>query len=245
MTTTPTAELLPGDDAASAGALEAIPESGRAYAQVVAPPVRRGFYDRFGKRCLDLALGVPLLLVAAPVVALLCLLVALGSRGPALYVAKRAGKGGREINVLKLRTMVHDADLLPARWRRESPLLAQEYAENFKLRDDPRVTAIGRILRRTSLDELPQLWNVVKGEMSLVGPRPYIQRELGLVPEAAAIITRVKPGLTGLWQVQGRNAIRPLERMRLDAAYAVEHSFIEDVSILARTIRPLLQRNGY
>jgi lipopolysaccharide/colanic/teichoic acid biosynthesis glycosyltransferase len=209
------------------------------------PRQRSGsFYDRYGKRMLDLMLGVPLLLAALPAIALLALLVRLTSQGPALYVARRVGKHGREFNVLKLRTMVHDAHLLPARWSQESPALAREYAENFKLRHDPRITRVGRLLRGTSLDELPQLWNVVKGDMSLVGPRPYFGSELALIPEAAPLITRVKPGLTGRWQVQGRNSIKPPERMRMDAAYAFDHSFAGDLAILAGTIRPLLRRDG-
>jgi lipopolysaccharide/colanic/teichoic acid biosynthesis glycosyltransferase len=204
-----------------------------------------GIYRRFGKRLLDLVLGIPLLLLAVPLVLVLALLVLATSGWPAFYVARRAGRHAKEFSMLKLRTMVRDADLALLLWQAEHPDLAAEYAANFKVRHDPRITPLGRILRRLSLDELPQLWNVVRGEMSLVGPRPYYLRELEPHPQVMASILSVRPGLTGPWQVDGRNALHPRLRMRLDQLYGQDHSLADDLLYLVRTLKPLLRPNGY
>jgi lipopolysaccharide/colanic/teichoic acid biosynthesis glycosyltransferase len=140
--------------------------------------------------------------------------------------------------------MVRDADSALARCLAENPDLAEEYRTNFKLSQDPRITRAGRFLRRTSLDELPQLWNVIRGDMSLVGPRPYHLWELEEVPHALETICRVRPGLTGPWQVNGRNALSPAERMLSDFNYVEHHDLKEDLVFVLRTIETLLKPNG-
>ncbi len=143
---------------------------------------RGGFYRRRGKRVLDLALGIPLALVALPIVVASAAAVLITSGRPIFYRATRIGRGGREFSMWKLRTMVPNAEQVLADWLERNPELAAEYQANFKLRDDPRVVPFGRFLRRTSLDELPQLLNVLRGDMSLVGPRPYFDHELEPFP---------------------------------------------------------------
>ncbi len=202
------------------------------------------FYRRYGKRVLDLALGLPLLMLSLPLILLLAAAVMATGGLPAFYSATRVGKGGREFQMWKIRSMVRDADEALERWRKMHPEVDREYSENFKLRDDPRVTSLGRFLRRSSLDELPQLWNVVTGDMSLVGPRPYYISELEPYPDVFITVTSLRPGLTGPWQVRGRNAIPPLHRMRLDKHYAANLSVGSDLAYLASTIRPLLKADG-
>jgi undecaprenyl-phosphate galactose phosphotransferase len=140
--------------------------------------------------------------------------------------------------------MVKNAEEIRASWRETNPDLERLYSQDFKLKDDPRVTRLGHFLRRTSLDELPQLWNVVRGEMSLVGPRPYFAWELEPYPDLKAAITALRPGITGPWQVGGRNQIRPEERMAIEQAYTERCSLRTDLSYLLRTFRPLFKANG-
>lgn len=205
---------------------------------------RRGFYARYGKRALDLALGVPLLLLASLVVLVLALLVLASSGWPPFYRARRVGRGGREFSMWKLRSMVRDADQALARWREENPSLAAEYAQNFKLKDDPRVTRLGRFLRRSSLDELPQLWNVVRGDMSLVGPRPIVAEELKFYRESAGEFLSLRPGMTGLWAVSGRNQVEYPQRTWFELSYCRGYSFLGDLRLLARTALVALRMNG-
>lgn len=202
------------------------------------------FYHRRGKRALDIVLGLPLTLIAAPIVLLLAGLIVLTHGWPPFYGALRAGKDGREFRMWKLRTMVRDADDRLRLWREEHHELAAEYSENFKLRADPRITRLGRFLRRSSLDELPQLWNVIRGEMSLVGPRPYYLSELECFPHMLPDISSVRPGLTGPWQVGGRNELTPANRMLLDRHYARTCSLKSDAVYLVRTSLPLIKANG-
>ena len=156
---------------------------------------------------------------------------------PVFYCARRVAQGGNPISVVKFRTMQADAERILSRLLRE-PRIAAEYRQNFKLRQDPRCTRLGRFLRRTSLDELPQLWNVLVGAMSLVGPRPIVAEELPLyrsVPDGEAAYLAVKPGITGLWQVSGRNETTYEERVRLDVEYVRKRSLLADLRILLRT----------
>jgi lipopolysaccharide/colanic/teichoic acid biosynthesis glycosyltransferase len=201
-------------------------------------------YRVWGKRLFDLAVGLPLALLALPLIGVLACFVILTSGWPPFYGARRLGLNGSTFRMWKLRTMVKDADTLPQRWQETQPELAQEYCANFKLRNDPRVTPLGRWLRRTSLDELPQLWNVLRGEMSLVGPRPYYAHELETHPEVLSAVTQVRPGLTGPWQVSGRNALVPEVRMELDRRYVTDRSFQADLLYLCRTVKTLLKANG-
>lgn len=160
------------------------------------------------KRLFDLAIGVPLAIIALPIVAIAALVVVITSGWPPFYGARRVGLNGHEFSMWKLRTMVRDADKVLRHWQEQNPELAEEYRSNFKIKDDPRITPFGKFLRRTSIDELPQLWSVIKGDMSLVGPRPYYESELVAFPGAYDLITRVRPGLTGPWQGQQRSEMR-------------------------------------
>ncbi|MDR5709089.1 MAG: exopolysaccharide biosynthesis polyprenyl glycosylphosphotransferase [Armatimonadota bacterium] len=192
------------------------------------------------KRAMDLALGSALALLAAPVVAAAAMAVKLDSSGPAFHVEPRIGRGGRRFPCFKLRTMYVDA---PARLEAHlatDPEAQEEWERYRKLRShDPRVTRVGRFLRRWSLDELPQLWNVLRGEMSLVGPRPYLPEEMALL--SADGMLDVSPGMTGLWQVSGRNALDFRTRQLLDRWYVGNWSPWLDLFILLRTPPAILR----
>ena len=192
------------------------------------------------KRVLDVVatlLGGALIL---PLILLLCLLVWMESRGPVFYKDRRMGRNGRLFSCIKFRTMVPDAEELLQRMLKEDEEMRNEYIKYHKLRDDPRVTRIGRFLRKTSLDELPQIWNVLRGEMSLVGPRPYLPRESGDIGTRQGEILRVTPGITGPWQVAGRNDRSFSERVQMDADYVHDWSVWLDLVLLAQTVRSLL-----
>jgi Undecaprenyl-phosphate galactose phosphotransferase WbaP len=200
--------------------------------------------SRRTKRVLDLiatAFGSVLVL---PVLLVLSLLVWLESGRPVFYSAQRMGRDGRLFSCLKYRTMVSDAEAMLWRLMEDDPEIRREYSEYHKLRADPRVTRVGRFLRKTSLDELPQLWNVIKGEMSLVGPRPYLPRESSEIGVAQREILRVPPGITGPWQVSGRNDTSFGERVGIDAYYVRNWSVWLDLVILARTAKTLLLDRG-
>jgi lipopolysaccharide/colanic/teichoic acid biosynthesis glycosyltransferase len=198
------------------------------------------------KRALDVVAAGVLALVAAPVVALGAIGVACSSPGPVLFVQERAGRHGRPFRVFKLRTMRADAETVLAAHLASDPAAAAEWARYGGLADDPRVAGpVGRLLRRTSVDELPQLWNVVRGEMSLVGPRPLDRAVRGLCdPEHLAVRERVRPGLTGAWQVAGRNDVDLAGMRELDLAYVQAWRPRLDARILARTPGAVLRRRG-
>jgi lipopolysaccharide/colanic/teichoic acid biosynthesis glycosyltransferase len=201
-------------------------------------------YVRHLKRGFDLVLGGVLLVLFAPVILLAALAVAATSGLPAFYASERVGKGGKTFRMWKLRTMCRDADAIKTRWPETDPDLYAEYARHQKLVQDPRTTAVGRLLRRTSIDELPQLLNVVRGDMALVGPRPYMPAELAESPETRALVTRVRPGITGPWQVGGRNRILPDARLDVDRLYITNQGFFRDLECLLRTLGVLLRMNG-
>ena len=161
------------------------------------------------------------------------------------YIVHRGlGRDGKLFSCLKFRTMVPDAEAALQRLLAEDPQAREEYAKYHKLREDPRVTRVGRFLRKTSLDELPQLWNVLRGEMSLVGPRPYLPRESEDIGVTQSDILRVYPGITGPWQVNGRNHASFDERVRMDAHYVRDWSVWLDIVLLARTVRTLVSDRG-
>ena len=199
-----------------------------------------GLYLRYGKRLLDLVGAVVTLIVGAPVFALAALLVKLESRGPVLYKSVRIGRGGRPFTFYKLRSMVKGADL----HRHRLSHLNETDGPVFKIARDPRVTRVGRFLRTTSIDELPQLINVLRGEMSLVGPRPPIPPEVAQYEPWQMRRLEVQPGLTCLWQISGRSRIGFQEWMRLDLEYIKHRSFWLDMKILLRTIPAVLSREG-
>jgi undecaprenyl-phosphate galactose phosphotransferase len=163
---------------------------------------------------------------------------------PVLFGHDRVGRGGRAFRCYKFRTMVPDADRVLAELLARDPEARATWARDYKLREDPRVTRIGAWLRRTSLDELPQLWNVLRGDMSLVGPRPVMAEELGRYGDAARYYLDVRPGLTGLWQISGRNDIDYPERVALDAWYIKNWSIWYDIVILAKTVRVVRDAKG-
>ena len=205
---------------------------------------RPTLYVRFGKRALDLVIGVPLLVAALPAIVLLAAVVVATSGWPPFYRSRRVGRGGREFGMWKLRTMVRDAEAQIRSWRESDPSLLAEYSHNFKVRDDPRVTAFGRWLRRTSLDELPQLWNVVKGDMSLVGPRPIVADELRHYGREASTLLSVRPGITGMWQLNGRGRISYPERTLLELDCCQSLGLRRDLSMLVRTLTAPFRFDG-
>jgi exopolysaccharide biosynthesis polyprenyl glycosylphosphotransferase len=207
-------------------------------------PKRKGV-NFFIKRAFDYCLTIPGLILISPLLLLIAIAIKLNSSGPVIFRQKRVGLGGRIFEAYKFRTMYKDAD----------PSLHQEhikaYAEGMldetkgiKLKDDPRITRVGRFLRETSLDELPQTFNVLKGEMSLVGPRPVVVYEADLYDLWHSERFNVLPGITGLWQVTGRSTVTFDEQLRLDIRYIRNQSLLLDIQILLKTISAVLSKRG-
>lgn len=196
------------------------------------------------KRAMDLSLVIFGGLVCLPLIGLIALLIKINSPGPIIYGSVRIGFKGRRFRAWKFRTMVIDADKALERYLATHPEKREEWEKNFKLSDDPRITRLGRWLRCTSLDELPQLWNVLVGEMSLVGPRPMLKAEIINYGEGFDLYTRVVPGITGPWQISGRNNLSYPERIRLNSNYVRNWSPWLDLYILARTVNVVLRRDG-
>lgn len=192
------------------------------------------------KRVLDLLATAAGGIFALPLLLFLGALVWLESGGPVFYADKRMGRNGELFSCLKFRTMVPDAEDALRRILQEDPDARAEYARYHKLREDPRITRVGRFLRKTSLDELPQLWNVLKGEMSLVGPRPYLPRESEDIGVTQSDILRVYPGMTGPWQVSGRSSTTFEERVNIDVHYVRDWSVWLDLVLLVRTFKTLV-----
>lgn len=196
------------------------------------------------KRVMDAAGAAALLLLCLPAFLVLAALVKLDG-GPAFYAHQRIGRGGRSFGCLKFRSMVIDSDRRLAELLARDPAARAEWEATRKLKNDPRVTWVGRFLRATSLDELPQLINVLLGDMSLVGPRPVIAAELAAYYGAAAQhYMSVRPGITGPWQVSGRSDTSYAQRVALDVAYATNPSLLNDIRILLRTPAAVLARRG-
>jgi Undecaprenyl-phosphate galactose phosphotransferase WbaP len=196
------------------------------------------------KRAIDVLGTATLLALAAPFMLLVAALLRLESRAPVLYRHERVGRHGRRFKVWKFRTMVPDADRILEQYLAACPQRREEWNRDHKLRSDPRVTPLGRWLRKTSVDELPQLWNVLRGEMSLVGPRPIVAAEIVKYGESFTPYCSVLPGLTGLWQVSGRNETTYAQRIELDSYYARHWSLWLDLYILAMTVKVVLLRRG-
>ncbi len=203
---------------------------------------QRGHYAV--KRALELfvvvAFSIPVLLLTA----ILTMLLKLESRGPIIYRQERIGQGGHRFHTWKFRTMVDDAEAVLRRDLEQHSELREEWERHHKLRSDPRITRVGKFLRKTSLDELPQLWNVLKGEMSLVGPRPIVEEETARYGDHLREYLQVRPGLTGLWQVSGRNDTSYEERVALDVYYVRKWSVWLDVRIMAQTVGVVLRGKG-
>jgi len=202
-----------------------------------------GGLRRASDRAFDVVGASALALIFAPLMFFIVLFVR-GSGGPAFFPHERVGLHGRSFRCYKFRTMVPNADLHLARLLDANAELMAEWQGVRKLRDDPRITPIGRFLRRTSLDELPQLWNVIRGDMSLVGPRPIVREELAMYGRNLGTYLGQRPGLTGLWQVMGRSDTAYDRRVAMDVYYARNRSFLLNLLILAKTVRVVLRGNG-
>lgn len=183
-------------------------------------------------------------LLISPLLLIIALLIKLDSKGPVVYRARRIGYKGRDIDVYKFRTMFEDADKKLEELLDSSEELRREFNDNFKLKDDPRITRAGRFLRKTSLDELPQIFNVLMGQMNLVGPRPIVREEVEKYGQAFYELVKVKPGISGLWQISGRNDVEYEKRVQLDLFYIKNWSLWMDIMILLRTFIVVIQGRG-
>ncbi len=230
--------VAPGLVEVTGPALQLRPAAGLSLLHVERPSARSG--RMLGKTVLDRVLGSALLLAASPVLLGAALAVRVTTRGPAFYAQERVGVDGSTFTMYKLRTMVVGADSMVD----DLVALSDRDGLMFKMRSDPRVTPVGKVLRRLSLDELPQLWNVVRGDMSLVGPRPPLPREYDGYHDSVHLRLRVRPGITGLWQVSGRADLSWEESMRLDLRYVDNWSIAMDLQILWKTGRAVLGRSG-
>ena len=205
----------------------------------------RSKFNRFLKRCFDILISVTLFPVLIPILLIIAILIKLDSKGPIFFIHERIGENGRPIRVIKFRTMYKDARERLERLLREDKQAKKEWETNFKLRNDPRITRIGKFLRKTSLDELPQIFNVLKGDMSLAGPRPVIREEIEkYYGDFAQYYYMVKPGITGLWQVSGRSDTDYDKRVRLDTWYVLNWSLWLDLVILIKTVEAVLKGKG-
>ncbi len=195
---------------------------------------------RASKRAFDLVVGSAILLLLLPVIPLIALMIRLDSPGPVFYRQRRVGQGGTEFDFYKFRSMYVDAD------RRLEELRERNETDGpvFKMRNDPRVTSVGRFLRRSSLDEIPQIFNVLRGDMSIVGPRPALPHEVAQYRPWHRRRLEVKPGITCLWQIAGRSHIGFEEWMRLDMEYLKTRSFLTDLRIFVQTIPAVIARRG-
>jgi lipopolysaccharide/colanic/teichoic acid biosynthesis glycosyltransferase len=200
----------------------------------------------FAKRLFDVMFSLSVLILFLPVYLLLAMLIAISSPGPIFYVQERVGKNYKPFGCLKFRTMVENADEVLLDIMATSPHLREEFEDNFKLKQDPRITWIGRFLRLTSLDEFPQFWNVLKGDMSVVGPRPLVPEELPKYGRYMDKIVTIRPGITGLWQVSGRNDIPYERRVQIDVYYVNFRSFWLDLWLIVKTIGVIIspKNNG-
>ncbi|MGG6237359.1 undecaprenyl-phosphate galactose phosphotransferase WbaP [Nodosilinea sp. AN01ver1] len=199
---------------------------------------------RLIKALLDVSLTLVIGVAVLPLLILIAVLVKLDSPGPIFYGHPRLGQNNVPFMAWKFRSMVSNADQVLERYFEANPALRSQWQRDHKLRYDPRITRVGRFLRRTSLDELPQLWNVLRGDMSLVGPRPIVKEEIFRYADKYRLYTKVLPGLTGLWQVSGRNDVSYEERVNLDAYYVRNWSVWLDIYILLKTIWVVLIGDG-
>lgn len=209
--------------------------------RVVVPP-RAGLYRNQLKRLFDLGFVILTSPVVVPVVVILALAVLLEGNRP-FYFSDRVGRGGRTFRMMKLRTMVEDAEDLLDGYLQANDSALREWTDKQKLKDDPRVTAIGRFLRKSSLDELPQLWNVLKGDMSLVGPRPMMPDQRSMYPGLSYY--GLRPGLTGFWQISDRNGCDFAKRAEFDSDYDDQLTFGTDLVVLVKTFGAVVRGTGY
>lgn len=206
--------------------------------------VRPNRYFGIRKRLFDILMVLVAIPVVLPLVVVLWAMVRT-DRGPGFYSQLRVGRDGRAFRCWKLRTMTPDAEDHLRRLCKADPAIAREWAENQKLAKDPRITRFGHFLRRSSLDELPQLWNILRGEMSFVGPRPFLPEQQALYTEAGGeAYFLMRPGVTGEWQVRGRSATRFVDRVRFDEAYYDNASLTQDLRLMAETVLVVARMTG-
>ena len=203
-----------------------------------------GFYGTYGKRFLDILLVLFTIVVIAPVI-LVCATATALSGGKPFYGHKRVGANGREFSCWKIRSMVVDSDIRLASHLAENSSAREEWTATRKLKNDPRITRFGQFLRKSSLDELPQVLNVLKGEMSIVGPRPVVRDELALYGAKSRAYLEMRPGITGLWQISGRNDVTYQERVAFDQKYRETCSLKVDLAIILQTVKVVLRRTGH
>ena len=193
------------------------------------------------KRILNLLCSFVGVIVLSPFFLIISIFIKVTSKGPVFFVHERVGLNGKKFKLIKFRTMVNNAEEMIASF---SPEQKKEWEENYKLKDDPRITKIGKFLRRTSLDELPQLINILKGDMSIVGPRPVVDEELNWYGDKKDKLLSVKPGLTGWWAVNGRSNVPYPERCDLELYYVDHISFALDVKIILKTLGAIIKKDG-
>jgi lipopolysaccharide/colanic/teichoic acid biosynthesis glycosyltransferase len=203
-------------------------------------------YARVAKRVFDISFSSVVLALGSPIYLALAACVYISSPGPIFFSHQRVGRNRRSFGCIKFRTMVPNADKKLRDLLDKSPEMRREFEETFKLKNDPRITWIGKFLRVSSLDELPQFVNVLKGEMSVVGPRPLVKDELTRYGEAIDYVLSVKPGVTGLWQVSGRNDVSYEERVKLDVSYVEKQSLVMDAKLVLKTVTVMVapKNNG-
>jgi len=205
---------------------------------------RKVFYASSGKRVLDICIVLFTITLTLPVILLCAAVTALDGQWP-FFGHMRVGKDGREFRCWKVRSMVADAEMCLAAHLEADAAAREEWARSRKLKKDPRITRFGTFLRKSSLDELPQILNVLKGEMSIVGPRPVVRDELALYGLNRRAYLKMRPGITGLWQVSGRNATSYDDRVGFDQDYSTTFSLRRDLTIILQTIRVVILRNGH
>jgi len=197
------------------------------------------------KRVFDITFSLMVMLLGLPIFAFIALAIKLTSRGKVIYFHERVGRGGKTFPCYKFRTMHEDADERLEEMLKNDQDLRSEWETTHKLKNDPRITPIGNFLRKASLDELPQFWNVLRGDLSVVGPRPVVQQEIIEHFGSKAIkILSVRPGLTGIWQVSGRSNTTYTQRIQLDERYVDNHSLALDIKLIMKTIPCMMNANG-
>lgn len=193
------------------------------------------------KRIMDIVLSLIALVLLSPIFLIIALAIKLESKGPVFFKHTRIGKNGKIIKIYKFRSMVENAEDLIKKF---TPEQMKEYKENYKLTNDPRITKVGKVLRKTSLDELPQLINIIKGELSIIGPRPVVQEELEKYGQNAQKFLSVTPGLTGYWAANGRSCTSYEQRMEMELFYVDNLSFKMDMKVFFKTIGAVIKREG-
>ena len=193
------------------------------------------------KRVLDVIISTIGLVLLSPIFLIIAAIIKIDSKGPVIYAHRRIGKDGKEIKIYKFRTMYKNADEMIKEF---TPEQMKEWKENFKLKDDPRITKVGKFLRKTSLDELPQIVNIIKGELSIVGPRPVIDEELEKYGENKAKFLSVTPGLTGFWQANGRSDTTYEQRIQMELYYVDNYNFKLDFQIFIKTFSAVIKKEG-